>query len=69
MAGEVDPTADDVKATNHAEIYAEDKGTYVMFHFKEFASKFKSVMVSLKDEHCLQCTQELQKKFSFVSKS
>ena len=67
--GEVDPKAGNVKATNHSEIFAENTGTYVMCCFKEFASKFKSVMVALKKEYYLQMAQELQKKFGFVSKS
>ena len=55
LAGEVDPTADDVKAADHAEIHAENMTTHVMCCFKEFASKFKSVVVALKDKYCLQC--------------
>jgi len=67
--GEGDPQAGNVKAANHAEIFAKNVGMHVMYHFKEFAGKFKSVMVALKKECCLQLAQELQKKFGFVSKS
>ena len=67
--GEVDPDAANVKATNHSAIFAENTGTCVMCCFKEFASKFKLVMVALKNECHLQLAQKLQKKFGLVVKS